>query len=152
HDRGVLRPQPRGQGGAPRSHRGPAGGGLMAIVRQTLRMRIVALRENSILAVQTLWDRKFRSFLTMFGVFIGVVIIVLVASVLNGFRKSVVDQVQEFGTSNIYIYRFPFVQTGDLSPEQRQRKKLTLEDAWAIRDLCPAVERVSPGVEHTEIL
>lgn len=124
----------------------------MAIVRQTLRMRLVALRENSLLAVQTLWDRKFRSFLTMFGVFIGVVIIVLVASVLNGFRSSVVDQVQEFGTNNIYVYRFPFVQTDDLSPDQRQRKKLTLEDAWAIRDMCPSVARVSPGVEKTEIL
>jgi hypothetical protein len=66
----------------------------------------VALRENSVLAVQTLWDRKFRSFLTMFGVFIGVVIIVVVASVLNGFRQSVVDQVQEFGTNTIYVYRF----------------------------------------------
>jgi putative ABC transport system permease protein len=123
----------------------------MARLRYTLRMRLVALRENATLAVQTLWDRKFRSFLTMFGVFIGVVIIVVVASVLNGFRQSVVDQVQEFGTSTIYIYRFPFVQTGDLTPEQRLRKKLTLEDAWAIRDLCPSVEQVSPEVDTTAV-
>jgi putative ABC transport system permease protein len=87
----------------------------------------------------------------MFGVFIGVVIIVVVASVLNGFRQSVVDQVQEFGTSTIYIYRFPFVQTGDHGFEDLVRKELTLDDAWAIRDLCPSVAQVSPEVDTTAI-
>jgi len=124
----------------------------MAIRRVTLRMRLAAVRENALLACQTLWDRKFRSFLTMFGVFIGVVIIVVVASVLNGFRQSVVDQVETFGTSTIFIYRFPFVQHGDLTAEQRLRKKLTLEDAWAIRELCPSVAQVSPEVDTTAVL
>jgi putative ABC transport system permease protein len=124
----------------------------MARPRYTLRMRFTALRENSILAVQTLWDRKFRSFLTMFGVFIGVVIIVLVASVLNGFRQSVVDQVEAFGTNTIFIYRFPFIGHDDLTAEEQLRKPLVLEDAWAIRDLCPSVAQVSPELDTTREL
>ncbi len=115
--------------------------------RPTLRRRLIAVRENAILAYRTLSDRRFRSFLTILGVFIGVVIIVGVASVLNGFRQSVVDQVEEFGTNNIYIYRMPFVQTPHPSAELRRRKKLTLEDAWAIKELCPSVAEVSPGLQ-----
>jgi putative ABC transport system permease protein len=109
-------------------------------------LRTSTFVENGKLAIATLWDRRFRSFLTILGVFIGAVIIVGVASVLNGFRASVVEQVEEFGTNNIYIYRFPFVQTGRMPPEVRNRKPLKLEDAWAIRDLCPSVRYVSPGV------
>jgi putative ABC transport system permease protein len=119
--------------------------------RTTFFMRLLAVRENALLACQTLWDRKFRSFLTMLGVFIGVVIIVGVASVLNGFRQSVIDQVEEFGTNNIYISRFPFVSSQHPTAEIRLRKKLSLEDAWAIRDLCPSVAVVSPGVNAPSI-
>jgi putative ABC transport system permease protein len=113
-------------------------------------LRTSTFVENARLAVATLWDRRFRSFLTILGVFIGSVIIVGVASVLNGFRASVVEQVEEFGTNNIYIYRFPFVQTGRLPPEVRNRKPLKLEDAWAIRDSCPSVRYVSPGVQKQQ--
>jgi ABC-type antimicrobial peptide transport system permease subunit len=92
--------------------------------RGTLRSRLVLLRENVGLAVGTLADHRFRSFLTILGVFIGVVIIVGVASVLNGFRQSVVDQVEEFGTNNIYVYRFPFVNMGRLPREIGVRKAI----------------------------
>jgi putative ABC transport system permease protein len=107
----------------------------------------VQIRENGVMAFDTLRSHKFRSFLTALGIFIGVLIVVGVASVLNGFRQSVVDQVEEFGTNNVYIYRFPFVQMGRLPREVRMRKPLSLEDAWAIRDLCPSAHMVSPGVD-----
>jgi putative ABC transport system permease protein len=114
---------------------------------RSLRSRLGLLRENVGLAVGTLAENRFRSFLTILGVFIGVLIIVGVASVLNGFRQSVVDQVEEFGTNNIYVYRFPFVRTGRLPREIRTRKKLKYEDSVAIRELCPAVGTVSVGVQ-----
>jgi putative ABC transport system permease protein len=110
-------------------------------------MNLNSLKENTLLALDTLRQHKFRTFLTVLGVFIGVFIIIGVASVLNGFRQSVIDQVEDFGTRNIYVYRFPLIQTGRLSVEVRQRKPLSLDDAWAIRDLCPAVEYVSPGLQ-----
>ncbi len=115
--------------------------------RRSLRSRLVLLRENVLLAVRTVAGNRFRSFLTVLGVFIGVVIIVAVASVLNGFRQSFVDQIEAFGTNNIYVYRFPFVQTGRLPQDVRMRKPLTNEDALAIGRLCPAVEAVSAGLQ-----
>ena len=114
-------------------------------------MRGVWILENARLGVATLWERRMRSFLTILGVFIGALIIVAVASVLNGFRRSVVEQVEEFGTNNIYIYRYPFVQTGRLEADVRRRKPLELEDALAIRELCPAVREVAAGLQLDEI-
>jgi putative ABC transport system permease protein len=115
--------------------------------RMSFRARFSLLGENVRLALDTLLTHRSRSFLTILGVFIGVLIIVGVTSVLNGFRQSFVDQIEEFGTNNIYIYRFPFVQTGPLSREVRTRKPLKYEDALAIRDQCSAVHAVTAGLQ-----
>lgn len=108
---------------------------------------VITLAENMRLALETLMAHRFRSFLTVLGVFIGVLLVVTVAAVLNGFRQSVVDQVEQFGTNNVYIYRLPFVNIGPLSREMRLRKPLNLGDAKAIREQCPSVELVSPGIQ-----
>ncbi|MBI4482875.1 MAG: ABC transporter permease [Acidobacteria bacterium] len=111
-------------------------------------MKSAAFKENTKLAFSTLAAHKFRTFLTILGVFIGVVVIIGVASVLNGFRQSVIDQVEEFGTNNIYVYRYPFVRMGRLPRNVRNRKPLKLEDAWALRELCPSVRYVAPALPH----
>jgi len=111
-----------------------------------MRKSLVTAVENVRLAWDTLLSNRFRSFLTVLGIFIGVVLVVTVASVLNGFRQSVVDQVEQFGTNNVYVTRMPFVQLGPLTREQRLRKPLRLEDAEAIRRHCPSVEFVSAGI------
>src|SRR5687768_5312831 len=109
-----------------------------------LRRRLVATIENVRLAFDTLAANRFRSFLTVLGIFIGVLIVVAVASVLNGFRQSVIESVEQFGTNNVYIARFPFAQMGPMSREMRMRRPLKLEDAEAIREHCPSVELVTP--------
>ncbi len=100
------------------------------------------------MAFETLRGSIVRSLLTILGVFIGVVIVTAVASVLNGFRDFVVDQVKSFGTNNLYVTRYPFMQRGDSSRSMRSRKPLSLADANAIRDACPSVAFVSPGLEY----
>jgi putative ABC transport system permease protein len=117
-----------------------------------MRALWITVVENIGLAFETLLAHRFRSFLTVLGIFIGVLLVVAVASVLNGFRQSVVDQVEQFGTNNVYIHRFPFVQLSDLTREMRTRKPLSLRDAWAIRDQCPSVELVSPGIQARTFL
>lgn len=108
--------------------------------------------ENTRLAFETLLANRFRSFLTVLGIFIGVLLVVTVASVLNGFRQSVVDQVEQFGTNNIYVSHLPFIRIGRTSRELRLRKPLTAEDAWGIRDYCPSVEIVAPMLDAPTFL
>src|SRR6059036_3927216 len=120
----------------------------MAVILGRFSRRLVTLKENTAMALETLRGNKMRSFLTILGVFIGVVIVTAVASVLNGFRDSVVDQVQSFGTNNIYVSRFPFIMRGRPDRNLRSRKPLLLEDAWAVRDLCPSVAAAAPFSEY----
>jgi putative ABC transport system permease protein len=117
-----------------------------------MRAFLITVLENTRLAFDTLLANRFRSFLTVLGIFIGVLLVVTVASVLNGFRQSVVDQVEQFGTNNLYVARMPFVNIGGPTREMRLRKVLKLTDAWAIRDLCPSVEDVSPGISAPTFL
>ncbi len=106
--------------------------------------KLKLLFESARLGIETLWQNKFRSFLTILGVFIGVVIITSVASVLNGFRADVVSQVEDFGTNSIYITRFPLINMGRKSSQVRNRKELSLLDSQAVEAHCPSIESVSP--------
>lgn len=109
-------------------------------------MNFSSIKENSTLAMETLAAHKFRAALTILGVFIGVLVIVAVAGVLNGFRQTVVDNTEGFGTRNVYLWRYPFIQTGRLPTEIVSRKPLTLEDAKALEREASAAEHVSPAI------
>jgi putative ABC transport system permease protein len=104
------------------------------------------IKENTNLAMETLVAHKFRAALTIMGVFIGVLVIVAMAAVLNGFRQTVLDQAESFGTRNVYVWRWPFIQTGRLEPEVANRKPLSLEDALTIEREATAVEHVYAGL------
>jgi putative ABC transport system permease protein len=114
-------------------------------------MNFSGIRENTKLAMDTLGAHKFRAALTILGVFIGVLVIVEMAAVLNGFRQTIVDQMEGFGTLNVYMWRYPFIQTGDLPVEIKNRKPLTFEDSEALKDL-PAVEFAVPGLMYPVIV
>ena len=83
--------------------------------------RLAPIWENVLFAFQAMRERLFRSFLTVMGVFIGVVIIIGVASVLNGFLQKVVGAIEQWGTSNIYISRLPMMQMSRLDTDIRKR-------------------------------
>ena len=105
-----------------------------------------SIKENTFLAMETLSAHKFRAALTILGVFIGVVVIVAVAAVLNGFRETIVQNTESFGTRNVYVWRYPFVATGRLPAAVLNRKPLTLDDAIAVERDVPAAQYVSPAL------
>jgi len=100
--------------------------------------------ENLKLALDTLRTHKFRSFLTILGVLIGTTTVIAVASVFAGLERQVADAANDFGTRNLFIFKFdPGIHVGRLSREERLRKPLTYEDAMAVKDECPSVETVA---------
>src|SRR5712692_7389622 len=109
-------------------------------------MNLSAIRENTSLAMQTLVAHKFRAGLTILGVFIGVLVIVAMAAVLNGFRQSVLDNAESFGTRNVYLWRYPFIMTSKPPAEVLNRKPLSLEDAEALSREVPAIEYAYAGI------
>jgi ABC-type antimicrobial peptide transport system permease subunit len=105
--------------------------------------------ENLRMAVSTLLANKLRSFLTVFGVVIGVITVMLIASIISGIDVSVKKEVESFGTRSIFISKFnPGIHVGRLSREERMRKELTYDDAIALQSL-PAVEISVPFLDIT---
>jgi putative ABC transport system permease protein len=103
------------------------------------------VRENLLLALDTLRNHKFRSFLTVLGVLIGTMTVILVASLIQGLDQQIAEAAEGFGTRTIFIYKLPpFVFRP--SREERLRKSLTLDDAWALKAECPDVEDASAEI------
>jgi ABC-type antimicrobial peptide transport system permease subunit len=101
------------------------------------------VRENLLLALDTLWAHKFRSLLTILGVLIGTATVIGVASIFKGLDQQVVDIARDFGVRTIYIYKFQPGMRFRLSREERMRKPLAFEDAQALREHCPSVDEVA---------
>jgi putative ABC transport system permease protein len=104
-------------------------------------------RENLALALDTLRTHKMRSLLTVLGVVIGVGVIILVAALLTGFRENINDIITGFGADTAYVSRFsqgPHV--GRMPKEERERKPLLLEDAQAILNSSPSIQRIAPSM------
>jgi ABC-type antimicrobial peptide transport system permease subunit len=100
-------------------------------------------RENLRLALDTLRSHKFRSFLTVLGVFIGTSTVIAVTSIIAGLDKQLVDVAEQFGTRTLFIYKLQMGAPHRLTKEERLRKPLSYEDAMAIKELCPSAEMVS---------
>jgi putative ABC transport system permease protein len=100
-------------------------------------------RETLAMALDNVRSNKFRSFLTVLGIVIGVMAAIVVASILTGMRQSIVAIIEEYGTNNIYAFH---LTTGPRTTEdraERLRKPLTVADADAIKAQAAAVEDVS---------
>ena len=104
----------------------------------------IQLRQTVLLSLDTLRANKFRSFLTILGVVIGVTSVIAVASIIQGLNNVVQDRVAALGTKVFFVSRFPPFTFGRLPERIRKRKFLYLEDAIAIREQCPSVEDATP--------
>ena len=94
--------------------------------------------------MDTLRAHKMRSALTVFGVVLGVSVIMLVAGLLAGFDQKIQEQINQFGADTAFVSKWDQGRHNGPPPlEERQRKPLTIEDARAIQDGCPAVKNVT---------
>src|ERR1700683_1555746 len=100
--------------------------------------------ESLWMALATLREHKFRSFLTVLGVFVGTVTVMVISSFIAGLDQSFKKQTEMFGTNTVWIYKFdPGIHTGNPTREERMRKPITYEDGVAIKEQCPSVQYVA---------
>jgi len=106
---------------------------LIALVPTVLRMALRSLRAN-----------RLRSLLTLLGVMIGVATVVAMASIIQGFNRTVEQSITSFGSHTIYIRKFkPDFFAGGFPDSLRHRHAFTVEDAVALRRLCPDLGEVA---------
>ena len=89
--------------------------------------------ETLIMALDNVRSNKFRSFLTVLGIVIGVMAAIVVASILTGMRQSIIGIIEEYGTNNIYAFHLTTGPRTTTDRAERLRKPLTVADADAIK-------------------
>jgi len=93
------------------------------------------------MAIENIRAHKFRSFLTVLGIVIGVMTVIAISSILTGLRSNMVSMIESYGTNNIYVFHLSTgISVGPRDRSEYNRKPLTVEDGEAIRQLCPAIE------------
>ncbi len=103
--------------------------------------------ENLKMALDTLRANKLRSFLTIFGVVVGVIVVMVISAFISGIGLAVEESVKAFGTRSIFIYKMDIgISFSQPTREQRMRPPLTFDDAIALRSL-PAVETAVPFLD-----
>ncbi|HET6207563.1 MAG TPA: ABC transporter permease [Terracidiphilus sp.] len=109
-------------------------------------MRINDAKESVHLALDTLRKNKLRSGLTVLGISIGIATVILISSAINGLNTNINTFVRSLGTNDLWIFHFvPFGHRP--TTEELNRKKLTYEDAIAMREL-PFVAAVDPELTY----
>jgi len=100
------------------------------------------LGETFGMALESVRSHKFRSFLTVLGIVIGVMTAITIASILTGLRQNIVSMIEEYGTNNIYAFHLTTGPQNNVDRSERLRKVLTVEDAETIAAQASAVEAV----------
>src|SRR6267143_762504 len=105
-----------------------------------IRLPKILPRETLYMAFDNVRANKFRSFLTVLGIVIGVTAAIVVASILTGMRQSIVAIIEEYGTNNIYAFHLTTGPRTSTDRAERLRKPLTVADADVIKAQAGAVE------------
>jgi putative ABC transport system permease protein len=101
---------------------------------------VYALAESVRSALYAIRAHKLRSFLTTLGIIIGVMAVVTVVSLIQGFSQSISSQFAGFGTDSLTVQAYlPFKQI-----LQGKQARISPEDMLAIQHEVPGVSGLTP--------
>ncbi len=106
-------------------------------ITNLVRVALYALRRN-----------KFRAFLTMLGIIIGVASVIAMLAIGQGSKQSIQNQISSMG-SNMVIVMPASQQMGGVHQGGSTMQSLEVADALFIAKQCPSVSAVSPEVRSS---
>lgn len=65
------------------------------------------------MAIQELWKNKLRTFLSLFGITIGIFCIIGVMATLGSLERNIQNEIKAFGTNTIYVDKWDYSSGGD---------------------------------------
>ncbi len=86
-------------------------------------------------AFNSLRGNKLRSSLTILGIVIGIFSIISISTVITMLQNSINEGLSQLGKNTFQIQKFPAVQQGRLSDKIRNRKNLTIEEYYRLREM-----------------
>jgi putative ABC transport system permease protein len=99
------------------------------------------LRENLLVAMDTLRSHKVRSGLTVLGIVIGVTSVISVAAIISGLNGFIRQRVEKLGSRTFFVSRIPLgpQNFGQLPAHIRQRKYLEYSDSAYLQERAPLI-------------
>lgn len=102
-------------------------------------------KEGMRLAIYAVRSNKFRSFMTILGVMIGVGAVILVNTIMDGFNEYTQASIDKIGSNVMYITKWaPGTDFDNLTDAQRRRPNIRMNEAEAIQNMCSLIKAVSP--------
>lgn len=105
------------------------------------------------LAIAAIWAHKLRSALTLLGMIIGIMSVVVVYSLIQGFNTYVDEKIAGIGAKSFTVQRFnpleDFKDTDTIAAAQRRNKDLTLEDYEYLKERATLVGRIGAKARST---
>src|SRR6516225_5931056 len=100
------------------------------------------LKENLLVALDTLRGRKIRSALTILGIVIGVTSVISVAAIIDGLNGYIENRIKSFGSRSFFLTRIPpgFTGFAPLPQKIRIRKYLQIDDANYLKENVEGVD------------
>jgi putative ABC transport system permease protein len=86
-------------------------------------------------AFASLRGNKLRSSLTILGIVIGIFSIISISTVITMLQNSINEGLSSLGKNTFQIQKFPAMQQGRLSDKIRNRKNLTIEEYYRLREM-----------------
>jgi len=109
------------------------------------------IKESFLFGITSISVNKLRTFLSLFGITIGIFSIISVFTVLDWMEKSIRDSINSMGNNVIYIQKFPWSFDPNLAWWDIIRwPSLTLNDYQAIQDKSTKAESVCFGAFQPE--
>ncbi|MEI9944942.1 MAG: ABC transporter permease [Chitinophagaceae bacterium] len=78
-----------------------------------IRRTIEIVSSSFIMALQELWKNKLRTFLSLFGITIGIFCIIGVLATVNSLEQNIKNEVNSLGTNTIYVDKWDYTAGGD---------------------------------------
>jgi putative ABC transport system permease protein len=114
-------------------------------------MGIAELKENLLLAMDTLRSRKVRSALTILGIVIGVTSVICVAAIIDGLNGLILGRINSFGSRSFFISRLPpGMGPGRIPAKIRMRKYMDPSDAQYLRENVPGIDIAAAFIQKIE--
>jgi len=108
------------------------------------------IEENINVAIMSLVDQKFRSFLTMLGIIFGTASVIAMVSIGEGAKKQAIAKYQDLGVSNIIIREKNLTDSELEEVRMKFSQGLSMKDADMIREIVPGVVNVAPQTESKQ--
>ena len=105
-----------------------------------------------VIAIESILANQLRSILTALGIIFGVAAVITMLAIGRGAQQEILEQIKMVGVNNIMITPIvePEGEEAEENGENKQKKKfspgLHLDDVYAIKEVVPTVNRVSPEI------